>query len=197
MPQELEAKFIDVDKEKLQRQLLELGAEKIFSERLLRRCVYNLPVEKKGAWARVRDEGDKVTMTYKRFTEARIDGVEEVELTVNDFDTARAFLKSLGLTEKAYQETKRMRYKIAEDDVEFDIDTWPGLSPWLEIEGTSAEIVKKYAKLLGFSWDNAMFGSADLVYEKVYKVDKNWINNHCPILKFDELPDKLQPANLR
>lgn len=195
MTKEIEAKFININKLSVIRKLEELGAEKVFDERLLRRCVFNLPVVKKGAWARVRDEVEKVTMTYKRVTEQSLDGVEEVELVIDDFDNGRLFLRSIGLVEKAYQETKRIRYKI--DGVEFDIDTWPGLNSWLEIEASTNEDVKKYAKLLGFKWKDAMFGSADFVYEKVYKVDIDWINNKCAVLKFGELPPELQSSNLR
>ncbi|MBD3328896.1 hypothetical protein GF357_00125 [Candidatus Dojkabacteria bacterium] len=197
MGKEIEAKFININKENLQKKLAKIGAKKVFDERLLRRCVYNLPIEKDGAWARVRDEVDKVTMTYKRVTDKSLDGVEEVELIVDSFDKAREFLKSVGLFEKAYQETKRIRYVIESDNVEFDIDTWPGLSPWVEIEADSKEFVKKYSGLLGFDWNDAMFGSADFVYEKIYKIDANWINNECPVLKFGDLPKELQETNLR
>jgi len=197
MGKEIGAKFIDINKEEISRKLIELGAVKAFDERLLRRCVYNLPIKKDGAWARVRDEGEKVTMTYKRVTEKSLTGVEEVELRVDSFEKARDFLKSVGLIEKAYQETKRIRYVMKEEDVEFDIDTWPGLNPWIEIEAASKKVVKKYSSLLGFDWRNAMFGSADFVYEKVYKIDADWINNKCSILRFGDLPKELQESNLR
>lgn len=197
MGKEIEAKFTNINKVELEAKLIDIGAKKVFDERLLRRCVYNLPIKKEGAWARVRDEVEKVTMTYKRVTEKSLDGVEEVELIVDSFDNAREFLRSVGLIEKAYQETKRIRYVLKEENVEFDIDTWPGLYPWIEIEADSKKIVKKYASLLGFHWEDAMFGSADFVYEKVYEIDADWINNKCPVLKFNNLPKELQKGNLR
>jgi len=192
---EIEAKFININKSAIIQKLENLGAKKVFDERLLRRCVYNLPIHKNNAWARVRDEVDKVTMTYKRVISQSLDGVEEVELIINDFQTGRTFLKSIGLKEKAYQETKRICYTI--NNVEFDIDTWPALQPILEIEAKTEKDVKKYAKLLELDWNNAMFGSTDFVYEKIYNVSTDWINNHCPILKFDQLPRELQQNNLR
>ncbi|MCA9383952.1 CYTH domain-containing protein [Candidatus Dojkabacteria bacterium] len=195
MGKEIEAKFINIDKPQIINKLEELGATKVFDERLLRRCVYNLPIEKFGAWARIRDEVDKVTMTYKRVLDQSLDGVEEIELVIDDFDNGRSFLKSIGLLEKAYQETKRIRYTLG--SIEFDIDTWPALNPWIEIEAATSEDVQKYAELLGFNWEDAMFGSADFVYERVYKIDADWINNQCPVLKFDELPPELQESNLR
>lgn len=197
MAKEIEAKFINIDKDEIIVKLNSIGAKKVFDERLLRRCVYNLPIKKEGAWARVRDEVDKVTMTYKRVVSESLDGVEEVEVQVDDFDKAREFLRSVGLEEKAYQETKRLRYIIEEDEVEFDIDTWPGLEPWIEIEAKSEETVIKYSELLGFDWSQAMFGSADIVYAKVSKITADWINNECPNLSFAQLPDELQERNKR
>jgi len=192
MGKEIEAKFINIDKDLTIKKLNDIGAVKVFDERLLRRYVYNLPTVKNSTWIRVRDEVDKTTMTYKRIIEKSLDGVEEVELVIDNFDNGRDFLKSIGLIEKAYQETKRLRYTIENGNVEFDIDTWPALEPYIEIEASSKEQVKKYAKLLGFDWNTAMFGSSDFVYEKMYKVDADWISNKCPILKFDKLPIELE-----
>ncbi len=197
MGKEIEAKFINIDKAQIITKLEELDAVKVFDERLLRRCVYNLPIKKEGAWARVRDEVDKVTMTYKRVNSQSLDGVEEVELIVDSFDNAREFLKSIGLIEKAYQETKRLRYLSKSENVEFDIDTWPGLQPWVEIEADSEEKVKKYAAKLGFRWDDAMFGSADIIYAKVFKINEDWINNKCPKLSFADIPFEISESNKR
>lgn len=197
MGKEIEAKFININKDEIIQKLEKIGAKKAFDERLLRRYVYNLPIEKKGAWARVRDNGDKITMTYKRVVSESLDGVEEVEIEVNDFDKARDFLRSIGLIEKSYQETKRIRYEIKELNIEFDIDTWPGLEPWIEIEADSEEKVKEYAELLGFKWEEAMFGSADIVYVKIFNVTQDWINNECAILSFSDLPFELTEENKR
>lgn len=197
MGKEIEAKFINVNKDELLKKLEGIGAVKVFDERLLRRCVYNLPIQKDGAWARVRDEVDKITMTYKRVTSQSLDGVEEVEVKVDNFDKAREFLSSVGLVEKAYQETKRIRYVIKDLDIEFDIDTWPGLEPWIEIEANTEEKVKEYASLLGFNWSEAMFGSADFVYARVFNITEDWINNQCAILSFAKLPFELTEQNKR
>lgn len=197
MSKEIEAKFINIDKDQIIKALEGIGASKVYDERLLRRCVYSLPIEKPGAWARVRDEGDKITMSYKRVVNRSLNGVEEVELVVDDFNKAREFLCSVGLSEKAYQETKRLRYYIESENVEFDIDTWPGLNPFIEIEADNASKVRKYAEKLGFNWSEAMFGSADFVYAREYNVTEDWINNTCPLLAFDMLPKELSESNRR
>lgn len=197
MGKEIEAKFININKEEIIKKLESMGAIKVFDERLLRKYIYNLPVKKEGAWARVRDEVDKITMTYKRVTSQSLDGVEEVEVKVDNFDKAKEFLRSVGLIEKAYQESKRIRYIIKDVNIEFDIDTWPGLEPWLEIEADTEEKVREYSSLLGFVWGDAMFGSADFVYAKVFNITEDWINNQCPMLCFDKIPFELTQQNKR
>jgi len=197
MGKEIEAKFINVSIPDIIEKLEKISAVKVFDERLLRRCVYNLPIHDKDAWVRVRDEIDKVTMSYKKVKAQTIDGVDEVEVIVDSFDNTRDFLKSVGLYEKAYQETKRMRYEIKDKGIVFDIDTWPGLKPWIEIEANNEETVKDYASKLGFDWKNAMFGSADLIYSKVYNISEDWIINQCKLLSFKDLPVELSEQNKR
>ncbi len=195
MSKEIEAKFINIDKDSLISKLESLGATKVFDERFLRRCIYNLPIHKPATLVRLRDEVEKITLTYKSVTKQSLDGVEEIELIIDSFEKGKEFLKSIGLDEKAYQESKRIRYTIGE--VEFDIDTWPALKPWIEIEAPTEELVRKYTDILGFDFNDAMFGSADLVYERMYNIEKDWMNTKCPYLKFDELPPELQESNLR
>lgn len=197
MAKEIEAKFININKDDIILKLKQLGAELVYEERLLRRRVYDLSSPKAGAWARVRDEVDKITMTYKYVNERSLNGVEEVEIEVSDFNKACEFLASVGLAEKAYQETKRTRYFIKAENVEFDIDTWPSLNPLIEIESDNEDTVKKYANLLGFNWENAFFGGADSVFAHEYNIDEDWINNKCPLLSFEHIPPELQENNRR
>lgn len=192
MNKEIEAKFININKEETIAKLLSLGATEVFNERHYRRGIFMFEGEDPGTWARVRDEGDKVTMAYKRVLSEDLDGVEEIELVINDFEQGMEFLRALRLQEKAYQESRRMRFEVAEEHVVFDIDTWPGLNPLIEIEAKSEETVTRYASLLGFNWKDAMFGSIDLVYEKLFNIPSGWLFDNCPRLEFNNLPDELR-----
>lgn len=195
MAKEIEAKFLGIDKQEIVKKLESIGARKIYDERLMRRCVYYLP--KEGAWARIRDEGDKITMSYKCVVKKALDGVEEVLIEIDNFDRGRELLRELGHREKSYQETLRMRYFLDEGGVEFDIDTWPGLDPCIEIEAPTEQAVKDAAIKLGFDWSIAKFGAADNTYASVYNVTEDWINNHCPLLTFNHLPPEISPENKR
>ncbi len=191
MNKEIEAKFINIDKRKIIDKLLKLGAVNIFEERNYRRSIFMFSTGESNKWVRVRDEVDKVTLAYKHVGEQSLSGVEEVELIIDDYNKGVAFLKSIQLVEKTYQESRRIRFAIQSEGVEFDIDTWPGLEPLLEIEAKNEENVRKYAKLLGFNWEYAMFGSVDFVYEKIFNLPEGWLFNDCPRLEFNNLPIEL------
>ena len=61
---------------------------------------------------------------------------------------------------------------------------------YIEIEARNKEIVKKYAKLLNFDFDNeAFFGGVAVLYEKQYSIPQK-ITNNIPLIKFND--DKLQ-----
>jgi adenylate cyclase class 2 len=115
-------------------------------------------------WGRVRQESDKVTMTVKEIRGSGINDTYEVELVVNDFEAAAAFFEACDIPAKAFQEN--MREVWVRDGVEVTIDTWPGLNPFVEVEGKDEKVVREMSKELGFNFEKAVFGSIDLVYEK-------------------------------
>ena len=57
------------------------------------------------------------------------------------------------------------------NEVEFDIDTWPMIDPYLEIEAPSEGLVIEYFEKLGFDYSKAYFGSADIIYRDEYGID--------------------------
>ncbi|MDD5750662.1 MAG: CYTH domain-containing protein [Candidatus Pacebacteria bacterium] len=188
MQTEYEATFIDVDKEKIREKLKEAGAVLIKPERLMRRYTFNLPkgFEHKDKFLRVRDEGDKITMTFKIVPEGgakNIDEQKEICFKVDDFDKAADFLREIGCCEKAYQETKRELWKIG--DTEITIDQWPFLEPIVEVEGQSEAIVKEISEKLGFDYGKAKFCAVGTIYAEKYGVDENFINNHTPRIDFE------------
>ena len=94
--------------------------------------------------------------------------MKEVEVEVGEFETTNKLLLSIGMIEKFSQERKRVRYY--KDDIEFDIDTWPLVPTFLEIEGPSWDKVEKISKDLGFEWKDRFLGSFSQVSKK-YGVD--------------------------
>lgn len=173
MAKEIEAKFIPIDKSIFRQKLLEIGAILKVSERLMRRKTFDfvgqeLP-KNHFKWARVRDEGDKITMTIKYLIdEKRIDNVDEAEVIVDSFDSAVHFLELAGLVEVNYQENYRETWNL--NTAEITIDTWPGLDPLTEIEDETEESVKTIAQQLGLDYSKSFFGSMDIVYEFIHNI---------------------------
>jgi adenylate cyclase class 2 len=191
METEIEAKFIDIDKEKLCQKLIEKGAVLEHPEILMRRKVYDYPdkrLNKIGGWVRVRDEGDKITLTYKQTNKKTLQGTKEISIIVNDFEKTCKFLEAIGMMEKSYQETKRERWKYK--GVEITIDTWPWIPTFIELEGSNEEIVKEVAKDLELDWGKAIYGSVEVIYKIYYDVSEEEINSY-PIIKFTDPPDWL------
>lgn len=166
MKKEIEATFLSVNKDSVRAKLKEAGFELKTPEYLMRRKTFDFSHVAPGQnkWGRVRQESDKITMTVKEIRGTGINDTYEVELIVNDFDTACAFFEACGIPAKAFQEN--MREVWVRDGVEATIDTWPGLNPFVEIEGENETIVRNVAEELGFDFEKAIFGSVDLVYEK-------------------------------
>lgn len=185
---EYEATFINISKDEIREKLKAIGAVLNKPEFLMKRYTFNLPEGhyKKGAWVRVRDEGDKITMSFKIVNEGGtkdIDEQKEICLKIDSFDNGVDFLKMIGCSVKAYQESKREIWKM--DKTEICIDEWPFLEPLVEIEGESEQIVKDVSEKLGFDYSKALFCAVGTIYAKKYGVDESFINNHIPRIDFD------------
>lgn len=166
MKTEIEVKFCKVDIEDVRERLKKAGAHLEQPMRLMRRQVFYTADHDPEAYLQVRAEGDKVTMTYKRFESVGLHGAKEVETTVGDYQTAIDSLREAGLEPKSAQETKRETWKLG--DVEVVIDIWPWLEPFIEIEGPSEEGVRAAAASLDFDWNDAVFGAATQAYRQSY-----------------------------
>ncbi len=191
MTPEIEATFINIDKDKLRKKLQQAGAELIQPEILMRRVVFDVDEQ---TFVRVRDEGNKITMSYKHLDELSLSGMKEICLEVDDYEKAIAFVKACGLKIKADQETYREEWEL--DGTEITIDTWPWIPSYVEIEGANEDAVKAAAEKLGFGMSDAMYGSVDQIYKVYYDVDVNEIN-YCPEIKFTEVPEWLEQKRRR
>ncbi len=184
MKNEIEAQFLDINKDEIRKKLEEIGAELKKPEVLMKRTVFYTGEH---SFARVRDEGDKIVMTYKNVSDDNsILGTKEVNVTVSDYGDAILFLQGCGLKAKAKQETKREVWVL--DGVEITIDTWPWIPTFMEIEGPSEEKVWSTAKALGYSKEQAKYGSVDTTYQHYYGIDTDVINQHTPEITFEMTP---------
>ena len=182
---EYEATFTNIDKNDVRSRLQKAGAKCVRPEFVQKRIVFHLPEghEIKGGWARVRDEGDKITMSVKVVDGDKITDQKETCVTINDFEQGRMLLAVLGCREKSYQETKRELWIMG--DVEITIDEWPFLEPYVEVEGRSEQDVQSVAEKLGFEWEKARFCAVGTLYAEKYGVPEERVNNQTPKIVFD------------
>ena len=171
MQQEVEAKFLSIDHELMRKKLIKAGAKLNFEKKLMRRIMLDhldgrYKTSDQSERFRIRDEGHKVTATYKKSVIGSNYNIEH-EIEVSSFDEARRLFSSLGFLEYSYQETKRESWSVG--DVEVVLDEWPWVNPFIEIEGPDEDSIKNVAKILELNWADAHFGPADTVYMLEYK----------------------------
>jgi adenylate cyclase class 2 len=170
--EEIEVKYLNIDPDEIQKKLAGIGAVKV-GEFFQRWKAFDYPdwrLDKQGAWLRLRDEGDgTTTLTFKqRLGIAGNDGIEndigmeEIEIHVDDFDTIVTIFVKIGFVEKHYAEKKRTRWE--KDSIEFDVDTYPELEPYLEIEAPSWEKIDEAILWLGLDPGARKIFSANQVY---------------------------------
>lgn len=162
MKTEFEVKILDIDKEKIIEKLNSIGAVKV-GEKNFRRNVYDVNDDKHN-WVRLREDGKNITLTYKEVKSFDIDGTKEVEVEVSDFENTALFLEKSGLVHRAYQENKRTSFKLG--NIKIDIDEWPLIPAYLEIEGESAEEVDNVVVLLGFTKEDVTSIDSLSVYKR-------------------------------
>lgn len=182
---EYEAMFGDINKEEMRQKLADVGAILLRPEFLQKRIVFAMPRghEIKGGWVRVRDEGNKITMTLKVVDGDGIENQKEILLAIDSFERAEEFLIMLGCEKKSYQENKRELWKL--NNAEVTIDEWPFLEPFVEIEGDSEQSVREVAGTLSFDYSNALFGTVTILYSKKYNISEAIIGNETPQIIFE------------
>jgi adenylate cyclase class 2 len=200
MNTEIEVKFLDINLEAARAKLEAAGATCRKPMRLMKRAIMDFPDRrlqsgKSNGYVRVRDEGDKVTLTYKMFESLSIDGAKELETSVQSFDTTVAILTAIGLQVESVQETKRESWNYKGCAIELDV--WPWLNPYMEIEGDSQHQVKAVASALGLDWNDAAFGDVMVAYRAQYPglSESQTVGNLAEVSFTSPLPSFLQKSH--
>lgn len=193
MQTEIEVKFVDVDHDEVREKLRAAGAVCEKPMRTMRRVAFDSDFMRDGkdSYARVRDEGDRVTMTYKQFDDLSLHGAKEVEFEVSDYEKAIEFLEQLGLKANSAQETRRETWRLGE--AEIMLDEWPWLNPYIEIEAESEEAVREAATILGFDFADGVYGDVMAAYRVQYPHLglKDTVGNIAQVRFGDPLPEIL------
>jgi adenylate cyclase class 2 len=173
---EFEVRKIEICIDDMIKKLESIGAKKvgIYEQK---RFVYDFNPIQKGRWIRLRTNGKDTTLTIKEIKSLRIDGTKELEIGVSSFDYANEMLEKLGYSHRNYQENFRIEYTL--DGVNFDLDKWPMIEPYIEIEGKSEDEVYEAINKLGILPDEITTLDVDKIYNQVYGIDLEIIKELC------------------
>ena len=171
MKDEIEAKFLSLNHEVIRNKLQTVGGTCEQPMRLMRRAIVDFPDRRlqqgeKNSYVRVRDEGNKVTLTFKQFNSLTVDGAQEIETSVGSFEDTVSIFTAMGLEVVSFQESKRETWVYK--NCEIVLDEWPWLEPYIEIEGGSIEELKSVSVDLGLDWSSAVFGDVMVAYRAQY-----------------------------
>ena len=196
MAEEIEVKFLDINHNDIRSKLKKLGAVQTHKRTLHKRKVYDYAdgsLEKKGGWVRLRDEGDKITLTYKQNDtdqNGRVIKTHENEVIVSSYSEADALLQSIGLMEKSDQENYREVWRVSIDGsiVDIMLDEWPFVKPFVELELVegSRNALKELAVQLGLRFEDALEGSVIPVYMSEYNVTAQDIRDYRGPMLFNQ-----------
>ena len=170
MKTEYEARILEIDPKAIAERILALGGE-AHGEKFMRRYVYDIKPGDQSRWLRLRDTGREVTLTVKEIVSDAIDGTRETEVVVSDFETTNELLGRLGFKAKSYQENRRTSFVL--QGVQLEVDHWPLIPPYMEVEGESEADVRRVAGLLGFE-EEALTGENTIrIYRRYgYELDR-------------------------
>jgi adenylate cyclase class 2 len=174
MAHEVETKVLDIDKEETISILEKRGAKKVQDTRL-KVDWYQVKGIKEGDeewYLRIRSNSEGV---YEVTWKAKSDHIgvarkhKEINFNIEEPEKLADLFEELGLDNYAHQEKDRISFLL--DDWRFDIDDYPGMPPFLEIEGESEDYIKEAMKMLGIennrTWND---GERTLIFD-VYGLD--------------------------
>ena len=179
MQTELEIAYTKVDHDALRNIIIDLWGVCIQEKTLMKRVILK-PEGKKlqKAYFRVRDEWNKITCSYKSISDGSLNiySVKEVETEIQNFDAMIEILSLTWLQKVAYQESYRETWRIWES-IEFMLDEWPWIKPFIELEGKNEELVKQYSKKLWFDYSLWVFWWVDQIYFRETWISHDTINS--------------------
>lgn len=160
---EFEYKFINIDLDSIIKKLEELGAVFKFD------TVYKIYNHDRIEWRpfqgrlRLREGNGKVTMAYKAKQEDGFDS--EVEFEIEDIEKAHELVNAIGIPLKRFEQKRRISYEL--DGVSIDIDFWPDIDPYIEIEADSEDEIRTIVEKLGLDFSEGLKLNSAEIYKLV------------------------------
>lgn len=162
MYKEIEYKYFNVDTNALRQRLRKVNAQLVRPKIIMKLIRFTHPINNPDSYVRIRDESDRTTMTSK--TNLNDKFVTEYEVVISDFSHGVKILESLGCKKIYFLEKFRETWNYM--DVEIVIDSLPGTSEYIEIEGKDETHILKVQHILGLDEPITHFRKYDLYYSE-------------------------------
>lgn len=150
---EIELKITHLSKADILEKLKEIGAIQHFPETLVTDIFYaqkKNEITGSSQTVRLRHMKDTTVLTAKRKRAGgRFKVMEETELQVENLPRAQKLLQTLGFRVTSRREKLREEYHY--QDVIIEIDTYPGMKPYMEIEAKNKLSLLRFLKAFGLS----------------------------------------------
>ncbi len=118
-------------------------------------------------WIRLRQTNNKTTIAVKHIlapNDTCIQQMLETELEVSNMKEANNLLEALGFYHRGNEEKERISYTLFNHEI--DIDTWPGIPTYFEVEGKSEKDLNEFLSKLGYSMSDTVSCTVDEIYLK-------------------------------
>lgn len=119
-------------------------------------------------WIRLRQSNGRSVLTSKHILEKDISNFQcvfETELEVSSFEETNLFLESIGIAKRSYQE--KIRYSYVYKSAQIEIDIWPLLEPYMEIECDDEAIIGEIVEKLQLSDKEIISLNTEQLYKKI------------------------------
>ena len=174
MAHEIETKVLDIDTTDIFKKLAQLRAKKTLETRFSV-AWYRIKDVKEGKdpwFLRIRSNSEGLhEVTWKAVL--AILGTsrkcKEINFKISEPEKLSNLFEELGLEKYAYQEKDRMSFVLK--DWRFDIDQYPKMPAFLEIEGKSESHVKEAMKLFGVSKNRTWAKGERTLIQEIYGLD--------------------------
>ena len=119
-------------------------------------------------WIRLRQNNNKSVLTLKHILEkntSNFQNVLEIEFEVSSLDEANLFLENVGIAKRSYQE--KIRYSYLYKNAEIEIDIWPLIKPYMEIECDDENLINEIVEKLGLKNNEIVSLNTEQLYKRI------------------------------
>lgn len=119
-------------------------------------------------WIRLRESNGNVELTTKHILNKKNDkfqNVIETEIDVSSLEETNKLLESIGITKRSYQEKKR--YSFEYKDAEIELDIWPLIKPYMEIETDNEKTITEVINMLGLDEHEIVSMNTEQLYKRI------------------------------